>query len=139
MKELTDKQQAVLDFINLYIMKNGYSPSMVEIQEGLGYKSITSIVKHLELIEKKGKIKRLNKASRSIVIVKEINCLEHVSFNEFEKNLIEEFRNTVKTHEPLCINLNDEKAVLISKGGFDALVAAMASNEDIIKALDESK
>lgn len=67
MKPLTDRQQAVLDFINQFIAENKYSPSMQEIGDHFGIK-IKGVYDHLILIKKKGYISWKRKIARSITI-----------------------------------------------------------------------
>lgn len=67
MKPLTDKQQAVLDFIKQFIADNGFAPSMQNIGDHF---EITrkGAFDHLNAIEKKGYILRHRGISRSIII-----------------------------------------------------------------------
>ena len=46
---VSEKQKNILDFINIFIEKNGYAPSVREICEGVSLKS-TSTVQYLSLI-----------------------------------------------------------------------------------------
>ncbi|MFA5793100.1 MAG: transcriptional repressor LexA [Candidatus Gracilibacteria bacterium] len=51
---ITDKQQAVLQFIEDYQMKMGKSPTLREMREHFGVSSDNSILKHLKALEEKG-------------------------------------------------------------------------------------
>ncbi|MBT1248253.1 MULTISPECIES: transcriptional repressor LexA [unclassified Thermosipho (in: thermotogales)] len=69
MKELTEKQKKVLDFITSYIQQNGYSPSIRDIAKHF---KLTPRGAHIHVIalEKKGYITRNPKNSRSISLIK---------------------------------------------------------------------
>lgn len=55
---LNKRQSDTFDFINAFISKNGYPPSVREIGEGVGLASSSTVHGHLERLEKKGYIKR---------------------------------------------------------------------------------
>lgn len=59
---LTSRQASILEFIEEYQLKNGYSPKIAEIQEAFEIKSVNGVIKHLRALEKKGFIKRDNTA-----------------------------------------------------------------------------
>jgi repressor LexA len=54
--------------IKSYIEENGYSPSIRELKNLTGVKSICTIAYHLKKLEKEGFIKKKYKASRGIVL-----------------------------------------------------------------------
>jgi len=58
MKELTPRQQQVLDFITSHIDNNGYPPSQREIAAHLQVSGTLPVSKHLTALEKKGYLKR---------------------------------------------------------------------------------
>ncbi|MGL5830945.1 MAG: transcriptional repressor LexA [Candidatus Altimarinota bacterium] len=55
---LTEKQEALLNFIEEYQMENGGSPTLREMREHFGVSSDNSILKHLKALEEKGKIEK---------------------------------------------------------------------------------
>lgn len=55
---LTEKQEAVLEFIEKYQFENGSSPTIKEMREFFGVSSDNSILKHLKALEEKGYIKK---------------------------------------------------------------------------------
>ncbi|MCD6225970.1 transcriptional repressor LexA [bacterium] len=65
------RQRQTLDFINQYIQKFGYSPTLTEIKEALGLSSLSTVCEHLEVLEKKGYIRRYKGAVRGIEIIDE--------------------------------------------------------------------
>ena len=46
--QLTKKQKLMLDFIDGFIKGNGYSPTLREIMRALGYKSVSTVAKHVD-------------------------------------------------------------------------------------------
>lgn len=55
---LTEKQEAVLKFIEEYQMEHGKSPTIKEMKEHFGVNSDNSILKHLKALEDKGAIQK---------------------------------------------------------------------------------
>lgn len=66
---LTRRQKEVLDFLQKFINRKGYSPSFEEIGESLGLSSLATVHKHLDTLEKKGFIRRGYNQSRSVEVV----------------------------------------------------------------------
>ena len=58
MEVLTEKQSAVLGFIEQYQLKNGRSPTLREMREHFQVNSDNSILKHLKALEGKGYIQK---------------------------------------------------------------------------------
>ncbi len=70
MKDLTEKQSRILEFIAAWQMKKGFPPTRAEISDHFGFSSPSTVRGHLALIEKKGYI-RLNRGkARGIQLVK---------------------------------------------------------------------
>ncbi|KKT75907.1 MAG: LexA repressor [Microgenomates group bacterium GW2011_GWA2_44_7] len=63
------RQRQILDFISLYIQKNGFSPTLQEIAASLGVKSLATVHEHLATMVKKGVLKRYEGAVRGIQVV----------------------------------------------------------------------
>ena len=60
--KLTKKQKQLLDFIEGFIGGQGYSPTFREIMQALGYKSVSTVAKHIDgLVEQGALIKREGK------------------------------------------------------------------------------
>jgi repressor LexA len=65
-KNLSDRQQRILEFIQAFIRKNRFPPTIREIGEDVGISS-TSVVKYnLDVLERKGYIERDGEISRGI-------------------------------------------------------------------------
>lgn len=63
---LTEKQQKIFDIIKNYIDKEKISPTVREIGRIAGLNSTSSVHAHIERLEKKGYIYRLDNCPRSI-------------------------------------------------------------------------
>jgi len=68
MDDLTDKQNAVLKFIEKYQMKNGRSPTLREMRESFNVSSDNSILKHLKALKAKGYIEK-DETARGIALL----------------------------------------------------------------------
>ena len=68
MKNLTKRQEEILDLIKSHISDFGFPPTRADIANTLGFKSPNAAEQHLRAIEKKGFIKILSGASRGIVL-----------------------------------------------------------------------
>src|SRR6187402_863588 len=68
MEPLTDKQQAILDYIEQEHASTGVTPSTREIQEHFGFASQTAAVNHLKALEKKGAIQRQPGKARAVAL-----------------------------------------------------------------------
>ncbi|MBR4999003.1 MAG: transcriptional repressor LexA [Clostridia bacterium] len=64
-----DKTQEVYEFIEQYIYKNNYPPTVREIGEQLKLDSTSSVVYHLKKLEKAGKISRDGNKNRAIELI----------------------------------------------------------------------
>lgn len=68
MKELTDQQQKVFDFITSYQAEHGSSPTLREISAHIGTSGTAPAMRHLAAIEKKGYVQLRKGSSRGIVL-----------------------------------------------------------------------
>ena len=68
MKNLTKRQEEILNLIKSHITDFGFPPTRADIAKTLGFKSPNAAEQHLRAIEKKGFIKILSGASRGIVL-----------------------------------------------------------------------
>jgi len=64
---LTDRQQEVLDFIQIEQREKGMTPSTREIQQHFGFASQTSVMQYIAALEKKGFLDRQARKARSLV------------------------------------------------------------------------
>ena len=54
MPRTSNKSQLILDFVNQFVVENGYSPSVREIGAAVGLSSTASVSYHLQQLEEKG-------------------------------------------------------------------------------------
>lgn len=66
MRDLTERQQQVLDWIKGYIRRHGVPPSRLELARGLGLSEASSVTDHLKRLERAGWIQVERSKSRSI-------------------------------------------------------------------------
>ena len=71
MKNLTKRQEEILNLIKSHILDYGFPPTRADIANALGFKSPNAAEQHLRAIEKKGFISILSGASRGIVLNEE--------------------------------------------------------------------
>jgi len=69
MKELSTKQQRIIDYIRRFWLDNGYPPSIRDIVAGCGLSSTSVADYNLDILEKKGYIRRHHEVSRGIELL----------------------------------------------------------------------
>ncbi|MCB1034005.1 MAG: transcriptional repressor LexA [Acidobacteria bacterium] len=67
---LTERQKAILDFIEEYQRRRGIAPTHREICERFGYSSYGTVYKHLKLLEQKGYLTRDWNQKRGIQLIR---------------------------------------------------------------------
>lgn len=82
---LTEKQEAVLEFIENYQMEHGSSPTLREMREFFGVSSDNSILKHLKALKEKGYIKK-DDTPRGIKLLSSVK--EKLQSGEFKLPLL---------------------------------------------------
>ena len=66
---LTKRQKELVDYLDGYIAKAGYAPTLEEIGQHFGLSSLATIHKHLTNLERKGMIRRKWNRSRALEVV----------------------------------------------------------------------
>jgi repressor LexA len=69
MKDLSRRQQAILDFIERFLDENDYPPTIRDIQSELGISSTSVVDYNLKVLEQRNLIRRNSKISRGIELV----------------------------------------------------------------------
>ena len=69
--KLTKKQKIMLDFIDGFIKGNGYSPTLREIMRALGYKSVSTVAKHVDNLVAAGFLEKQGGEVRSLTLSSE--------------------------------------------------------------------
>ena len=81
MKELTQRQKEILEFIEHHEWRNGFWPSIREIQEKFQFKSTNAVMGHLRALEKKDVLERIPGQARTFRIHRP-NDGEHTQLSE---------------------------------------------------------
>lgn len=68
-KKLTKKQALIIEFISDFTARQGESPSYREIMSALGLSSVSAVAEHIDNLVKKGALKRVPGAARSLEVV----------------------------------------------------------------------
>lgn len=66
---LTKRQKELVDYLDAYIVRSGYAPTLEEIGQHFGLSSLATIHKHLTNLERKGMIRRKWNRSRALEVV----------------------------------------------------------------------
>lgn len=69
MKELTTRQQEILNFLKTHFKNNAYWPSIRGIQEHFGFKSTNAVMGHLRALESKGMLSRVPGQARAYQMI----------------------------------------------------------------------
>ena len=69
MPRTSDKAQLILDYVNQFILENGYSPSVREIGAAVGLRSTASVSYHLQALQDKGLLQNPGAKGRKRAIV----------------------------------------------------------------------
>jgi repressor LexA len=81
MGKISNRQQAILDFIKSEVKGKGYPPSVREIGEAVGLASSSTVHGHLARLEKKGLIRRDPTKPRAIEILSEDDSLSQFALS----------------------------------------------------------
>ena len=68
---LYKRQRELMEFLRLFITKNGFSPTLQEIADAMNLSSLATVHEHLQALIKKGLIKRYEGTVRGIEILDE--------------------------------------------------------------------
>ncbi|MCR5760463.1 MAG: transcriptional repressor LexA [Sphaerochaetaceae bacterium] len=79
MRGLTKRQQEVVEFIENYMDKNGFSPSVRDIADNFGF-SPKAAYDHMTALKKKGIIRTADNLPRGLALVKRTQNTENVIF-----------------------------------------------------------
>jgi len=84
MSKLSNRQQAIIDFIRKEVRDKGYPPSVREIGEAVGLASSSTVHGHLARLEKKGLIRRDPTKPRAIELLSEEDRFQ----DDFEDSVV---------------------------------------------------
>lgn len=60
---------ALLEFINRFILENGYSPSYREIMAGCDYTSVATVALHVNSLIARGHLQKRDRSARSLEVI----------------------------------------------------------------------
>lgn len=67
---LYPRERQMLDFINQFIQRFGYAPTLKEIGQAMGIRSVATVHEHIERVRDKGFIKKLDGTARGLEMIK---------------------------------------------------------------------
>ncbi|MCL2151303.1 MAG: transcriptional repressor LexA [Coriobacteriia bacterium] len=67
--ELSNRQREILEFVEAYVARNAYPPSVRDICEAVGLSSTSTVHAHLNTLEDKGFIRRDAASARAITVI----------------------------------------------------------------------
>jgi len=108
-RPLTERQQAILDFIIATIRSQGYPPTLREIGRAFSIRSTKGVNDHLAALERKGRIRRQPELSRAIEVV-DLEADEDTSASESVPLL-----GRIAAGEPLLATENREGSVRLDR------------------------
>jgi repressor LexA len=114
--EPTARQQEVFNFIVAYLEERGYPPSIREMMEGIGIRSLRGVTIHLDALEKKGMIERLGGKDSLSRQARGIRILAHLkprSLDEVNGVLRLPLLGTIAAGTPLLANQNIEDVIAV--------------------------
>jgi repressor LexA len=128
-KQLTKRQHTVLQTIREWIREQGYPPTIRELGQKLGIKSLRGVTTHLDAIAKKGFLKRESRA-------RGIRLLDIMA--PFEQAMRIPVVGRVKAGEPVLAEQNVEDHVVIDGKWLGASASPDASAHFALKVRGES-
>lgn len=113
-KQLTDRQEEILNFIQQFQQGNGYPPTLREIGKMFGISSTFGVKRHLDALTKKGYLNILSNASRGISINRDdfetANVIDSNEINNINKIPI---IGRVAAGSPIIAEENIEGSIII--------------------------
>ncbi len=113
-KQLTERQEEILSFIQQFQQECGYPPTLREIGKKFNISSTFGVKGHLDALSKKGYLSILSNASRGISITKdEFNNSAVIDISEKESNNKIPIIGRVAAGSPILAEENIEGSVVI--------------------------
>lgn len=128
-KQLTKRQQTVVEAIRKWIRERGYSPTIRELGQLLGIKSLRGVTTHLDAIAKKGFLKREPRA-------RSISLLDLVA--PFERALRVPVIGRIRAGEPVLAQEHVEGHVVIDGTWIGGTASAGNTEHFALKVSGES-
>jgi len=127
------KRKHILEFINDFVQRKGYAPSVRDIADGCSISSASVVQYHLNVLECEGHIRRDREISRSIGLIKEKSDIDEVPL-----------LGTIAAGKPIPVPIADtwintaEEILEIPQyltGGLDGVYALKVKGTSMIDAL----
>jgi len=116
-KQLTDRQEEILIFIQQYQQGNGYPPTLREIGKKFDISSTFGVKRHLDALSKKGYLNILSNTSRGISITRDdLEPSEAISFSEINNPNKIPIIGRVAAGSPIMAEENIEGSIVIDPG-----------------------
>ena len=96
----TKKQKILLDFIDGFTKGQGYSPTYREIMQALGYKSVSTVAKHIDNLVARGWLIKREGEARSLEVVSAGNSVSPGTKDEWWRELEREVAKRETSEEP---------------------------------------
>lgn len=116
---LTERQKAILEFVRQQTEK-GVSPTVREIARHFGFASTNAVHSHLQLLEKKGEIRREAGRTRNIVLnrpAREDASFAKESLPQFVSRIVEiPLLGMIPAGLPDTMDLSSERTVAVDTG-----------------------
>jgi repressor LexA len=81
-KELTQRQEEILNFIQNFLQENGYPPTVRQIGAYFGITSTFGVKGHLDALERKGYLNKDGNVSRGLSLVKSLPQEDNIIYPE---------------------------------------------------------
>lgn len=109
--KLTKKQKQLLDFIEGFISGQGYSPTFREIMQALGYKSVSTVAKHIDGLVAQGALIKRDGKARSL----ELGINHEVAATGATKPWWHHLKQEAEKREAAADEAAHEEAVILRK------------------------
>jgi repressor LexA len=152
-KQLTERQEEILSFIQQFLQENGYPPTLREIGKRFDISSTFGVKRHLEALTKKGYLNILSYASRGITITKD-DCPTTEIINLPEREVVNKIPiiGRVAAGSPILAEENIDGSIIIDpsflkkaddcfalKVKGDSMIDAGIFENDLVIILPQSK
>ncbi|HRP92711.1 MAG TPA: transcriptional repressor LexA [Ignavibacteriaceae bacterium] len=116
-KQLTDRQEYILKFIQQFLQENGYPPTLREIGKRFDISSTFGVKRHLDALTKKGYLNILSNASRGISITRdEFESPTTINIDEINNINKIPIVGRVAAGSPITAEENIEGSIVIDPG-----------------------
>ena len=137
---MSNRQNSILEFIKNEVRDKGYPPSVREIGEAVGLASSSTVHGHLDLLEKKGLIRRDPTKPRAIEILDDEDPAFKISASVRPVPLVGKVTagvpitatENIEEYYPLPVNMVGEQPVFMLSVMGDSMIEAGIHNGDYV-------